>query len=75
MKPEEYIRMNRGINDQKDLPPEYLTAIYEEIKENEIKMTTARLEKSQTSECSSLYILIKDSTLSYNVGHWWDLSP
>ena len=43
--------MNRGINDSKDLPPEYLTTIYEEIKANEIKMTTARLEKSATSEC------------------------
>ena len=47
---EDYIRMNRGINDSKDLPPEYLTTIYEEIKSNEIKMTTARLDKSATSE-------------------------
>ena len=31
-------------------PPEYLTTIYEEIKSNEIKMTTARLDKSATSE-------------------------
>lgn len=30
--------MNRGINDSKDLPQEYLSAIYDEIADNEIKM-------------------------------------
>ena len=30
--------MNRGINDSKDLPREYLEAIYEEIASNEITM-------------------------------------
>ena len=30
--------MNRGINDNKDLPPEYLEAIYDDIAQNEIKM-------------------------------------
>lgn len=48
---EDYIKMNRGINDSKDLPADYLTTIYEEIKQNEIKMTTARLDKSATCEC------------------------
>ena len=38
MKKEQYIKMNRGINDSKDLPPEYLSAIYDEIADNEIKM-------------------------------------
>ena len=38
MKKDEYIKMNRGINDSKDLPHEYLSAIYEEIAENEIQM-------------------------------------
>ena len=38
MKKEDYIKMNRGINDSKDLPQEYLSAIYDEIAENEIKM-------------------------------------
>ncbi|XP_065194608.1 brefeldin A-inhibited guanine nucleotide-exchange protein 1-like isoform X3 [Sycon ciliatum] len=31
MTKEQYIKMNRGINDQKDLPPEYLEGIYDEI--------------------------------------------
>ena len=30
--------MNRGINDSKDLPEDYLSAIYDEIAGNEIKM-------------------------------------
>ncbi|XP_035208978.1 brefeldin A-inhibited guanine nucleotide-exchange protein 1-like isoform X2 [Stegodyphus dumicola] len=38
MTKEEYIKMNRGINESKDLPEEYLSAIYDEIAGNEIKM-------------------------------------
>ncbi|XP_053209714.1 brefeldin A-inhibited guanine nucleotide-exchange protein 1-like [Panonychus citri] len=38
MTKEQYIRMNRGINDSKDLPEEYLSQIYDEIAESEIKM-------------------------------------
>ena len=30
--------MNRGINDQQDLPQEYLSNIYDEIAANEISM-------------------------------------
>lgn len=38
MTKEQYIKMNRGINDSRDLPEDYLSAIYDEIAENEIKM-------------------------------------
>ena len=38
MTQEQYINMNRGINDGKDLPQEYLEGIYKEILEREIKM-------------------------------------
>ncbi|CAL1541394.1 unnamed protein product, partial [Lymnaea stagnalis] len=38
MTKEQYIRMNRGINDSKDLPPDYLSAIYDQIAGKEIKM-------------------------------------
>lgn len=31
MTKEQYIKMNRGINDSKDLPEEYLSTIYDEI--------------------------------------------
>lgn len=42
MTPEDFIKNNRGINDGQDLPPEYLTAIYEEIGSNEIVLTSER---------------------------------
>ncbi len=42
----EYIKMNRGINEQKDLPREYLEAIYDEIAINEIRMNAPGLQKS-----------------------------
>ena len=35
---EDYIKMNRGINNDSDLPPDYLTAIYNEIKEEPISL-------------------------------------
>ncbi|VDO99472.1 unnamed protein product [Soboliphyme baturini] len=38
MTKEQYIRMNRGINDSGDLPEQYLSDIYDEIAGNEIKM-------------------------------------
>lgn len=39
MTKEDYIKMNRGINDSRDLPREYLEDIFDEIASNEIKMT------------------------------------
>lgn len=38
MTKEQYIKMNRGINDSKDLPVEYLSTIYEEIEGKKIAM-------------------------------------
>lgn len=38
MTKEEYINMNRGINDNKDLPREFLESIYGQIAESEIKV-------------------------------------
>ncbi|KAJ5232109.1 hypothetical protein N7468_005065 [Penicillium chermesinum] len=39
---EDFIKNNRGINDNQDLPAEYLTAIYDEIANNEIVLDTER---------------------------------
>ena len=39
---EDFIRNNRGINDNSDLPEEYLTSIYEEILNNEIVLNSER---------------------------------
>ena len=36
----DFIKMNRGINDNKDLPPEYLLEIYESILTSEIRMSS-----------------------------------
>lgn len=42
MTPEDFIKNNRGINDNADLPDEYLKGIYEEIASNEIVLDTER---------------------------------
>lgn len=39
---EEFVRNNRGINDSKDLPREYLESIYREIEQREIKVKGER---------------------------------
>ncbi|KAI1824068.1 Sec7-domain-containing protein [Xylaria intraflava] len=42
MSKEDFIRNNRGINDNADLPPEYLIGIYDEIASNEIVLKSER---------------------------------
>ncbi|KAI3319534.1 Sec7-domain-containing protein [Xylariaceae sp. AK1471] len=42
MSKEDFIRNNRGINDNDDLPPEYLLGIYDEIASNEIVLKSER---------------------------------
>ncbi|POR34718.1 Protein transport protein SEC7 [Tolypocladium paradoxum] len=42
MSKEEFIKNNRGINDNADLPDEYLIGIYDEIAGNEIVLTSER---------------------------------
>ncbi|KAG5923773.1 hypothetical protein E4U42_004839 [Claviceps africana] len=42
MSKEEFIKNNRGINDNADLPDEYLIGIYDEIASNEIVLTSER---------------------------------
>ena len=39
---EDFIKNNRGINDNQDLPSDYLASIYDEIAQNEIVLTTER---------------------------------
>lgn len=45
MTKEQYIKLNRGISDSKDLPEEYLSQIYDEIAGQEIKMKNNVLAK------------------------------
>ncbi|KAI7508911.1 hypothetical protein KC347_g5711 [Hortaea werneckii] len=42
MTPEDFIKNNRGINDNADLPEDYLRGIFEEISHNEIVLDTER---------------------------------
>uniref|UniRef100_A0A8C7Q067 SEC7 domain-containing protein n=1 Tax=Oncorhynchus mykiss TaxID=8022 RepID=A0A8C7Q067_ONCMY len=65
MTKEQYIKMNRGINDSKDLPEEYLSAIYDEIAGKKIAMNETKkltLKSSKQSVASE-----KQRRLLYNV--------
>jgi brefeldin A-inhibited guanine nucleotide-exchange protein len=48
----QYIKMNRGINDSSDLPEEFLSKIYDEIENEEIKLkvTTTTTTKRGAKE-------------------------
>lgn len=52
---DQYITMNRGINDGKDLPKEYLVAIYEDIQQNEIQLKHP--QKASNQRPSTLYLM------------------
>lgn len=65
MTKEQYIKMNRGINDSKDLPEEYLSAIYDEIAGKKISMKETKeltIKSNKQSEFPSSLPLL--STLS-----------
>lgn len=54
MTKEQYIKMNRGINDSKDLPEEYLSAIYDEIAGKKISMKETKeltIKSNKQSKC------------------------
>eukprot|EP00123_Amoebidium_parasiticum_P018332 comp24173_c0_seq3/m.44171 comp24173_c0_seq3/g.44171 ORF comp24173_c0_seq3/g.44171 comp24173_c0_seq3/m.44171 type:complete len:1874 (-) comp24173_c0_seq3:308-5929(-) len=46
MTKDEFVKNNRGINDSKDLPRDYLESIFDEIEKNEIKVKDDRAAKS-----------------------------
>lgn len=54
MTKEQYIKMNRGINDSKDLPEEYLSAIYDEIAGKKIAMNETKKLTLKSSKQSKL---------------------
>ncbi|KAH7646405.1 brefeldin a-inhibited guanine nucleotide-exchange protein 1-like [Dermatophagoides farinae] len=53
MTKDDYIKLNRGINESKDLPEEYLSQIYDEIAESEIKMKSGFIKKVSGKEVTS----------------------
>ena len=68
MTKEQYITMNRGINDGKDLPQEYLEAIYEDIQENEIQMKHPKKAQNQrpATLCKKLEMIVNFEDVSQN---------
>lgn len=53
----DFIRNNRGIDDGKDLPEEYLSTLYDQIVKNEIKMN-AESSAPQSKQANSFNILL-----------------
>ncbi|GMI78755.1 BIG1 [Hibiscus trionum] len=60
----DFIRNNRGINDGKDLPEEYLGALYDQIVKNEIKMNADSAVPQIKQENSLNKLLGLDSILN-----------
>ena len=64
MSADDFIRNNRGIDDGKDLPEEYLRSLFERISRNEIKMKENDLSVQQKQSVNSNRILGLDSILN-----------
>lgn len=64
MSAEDFIRNNRGIDDGKDLPEEYMRSLFERISRNEIKMKEDDLSIQQTQSVNSNRLLGLDTILN-----------
>ncbi|KAM0945494.1 putative Sec7 domain, mon2, dimerization and cyclophilin-binding domain, Sec7 domain superfamily [Dioscorea sansibarensis] len=64
MSADDFIRNNRGIDDGKDLPEEYLRSLFERISRNEIKMKEDDLASQQTQPPNSNKMLGLDNILN-----------
>uniref|UniRef100_A0A6J0SJ82 Brefeldin A-inhibited guanine nucleotide-exchange protein 2 isoform X1 n=2 Tax=Pogona vitticeps TaxID=103695 RepID=A0A6J0SJ82_9SAUR len=67
MTKEQYIKMNRGINDSKDLPEEYLSAIYDEIEGKKIAMKDTKGYAITTKSTKPNVASEKQRRLLYNL--------
>uniref|UniRef100_G3VCX5 ARF guanine nucleotide exchange factor 2 n=1 Tax=Sarcophilus harrisii TaxID=9305 RepID=G3VCX5_SARHA len=67
MTKEQYIKMNRGINDSKDLPEEYLSTIYEEIEGKKIAMKETKEHTIATKSNKQNVASEKQRRLLYNL--------
>ncbi|KAG8441967.1 hypothetical protein GDO86_010953 [Hymenochirus boettgeri] len=67
MTKEQYIKMNRGINDSKDLPEEYLSAIYNEIAGKKISMKETKEHAITTKSSKPSVASEKQRRLLYNL--------
>nr|XP_025695932.1 brefeldin A-inhibited guanine nucleotide-exchange protein 2 isoform X2 [Arachis hypogaea] len=64
MSADDFIKNNRGIDDGKDVPEEYLRSLYERISKNEIKMKDVDLETQQRQAVNPNRLLGLDSILN-----------
>lgn len=64
MSADDFIRNNRGVDDGKDLPEEYLRSLFERISRNEIKMKEDNLALQQKQSMNSNRLLGLDSILN-----------
>lgn len=64
MSSDDFIRNNRGIDDGKDLPEDYMRSLYERISRNEIKMKEDDLAPQQKQSMNANRILGLDSILN-----------
>ncbi|KAM0048372.1 putative Sec7 domain, mon2, dimerization and cyclophilin-binding domain, Sec7 domain superfamily [Helianthus debilis subsp. tardiflorus] len=72
MSADDFIRNNRGIDDGKDLPEEYLRSLFERISRNEIKMKEDDFALQQKQSLNSNMILSLDSILNIVVRKNYD---
>ena len=64
MSPDDFIRNNRGIDDGKDLPEEYMRSLYERISRNEITMKEDDFAPQQKQSLNSNRIPGLDNILN-----------
>ncbi|KAF6160227.1 hypothetical protein GIB67_018996 [Kingdonia uniflora] len=64
MSPDDFIKNNRGIDDGKDLPEDYLRSLYERISRNEIKLKDDDLVSQQKQSMHSNRMLGLDGILN-----------
>ncbi|XP_077109411.1 brefeldin A-inhibited guanine nucleotide-exchange protein 2 [Ranitomeya variabilis] len=67
MTKEQYIKMNRGINDSKDLPEEYLSAIFDEIEDKKIAMKETKEHTIASKSSKQSVASEKERRLLYNM--------
>lgn len=72
MSADDFIRNNRGIDDGKDLPEEYLRSLFERISRNEIKMKDDELTPQQKQSTNSNRILGLDNILNIVIRKRWE---
>lgn len=72
MSADDFIRNNRGIDDGKDLPEEYLRSLFERISRNEIKMKENDFAPQQIQSTNTNRLLGLDSILNIVIRKWDD---